>query len=161
MEDILNAFGSILLSPDVFLVLAAGVFLGLIVGVIPGLNDTITMAVIMPITFTMPPAYAFMLLVGVYCSACYGGSVPAILLKIPGTAASVVTTFDGYPMAQKGQAGLAVGLSTISSVFGGLFATLVLMFFAPMLAKYALRFGPPEYFSLGIFGLATVAGMSG
>ncbi len=161
MENILNAFGSILLSPDVFLVLAAGVFLGLIVGVIPGLNDTITMAVIMPITFTMPPAYAFMLLVGVYCSACYGGSVPAILLKIPGTAASVVTTFDGYPMAQKGQAGLAVGLSTISSVFGGLFATLVLMFFAPMLAKYALRFGPPEYFSLGIFGLATVAGMSG
>ena len=161
MEYIVTALSDILFSPDVLLVLTAGVFLGLVVGVIPGLNDTITMAVIMPITFTMPPQYAFMLLVGVYCSACYGGSIPAILLKIPGTAASVVTTFDGYPMAQKGQAGLAVGLSTISSVFGGLFSTFVLMFFAPILASYALRFGPAEYFSLGIFGLATVAGMSG
>ena len=161
MEDILTAFTTILTSPDIFMILAAGVFLGLVVGVIPGLNDTITMAVIMPVTFGMPPQYAFMLLVGVYCSACYGGSIPAILLKIPGTASSVVTTFDGYPMAQKGQAGLAVGISTISSVFGGIFSTIVLMFFAPKLAGYALRFGPPEYFALGIFGLATVAGMSG
>lgn len=161
MENILTAFQTILFSPDVFFVLTAGVFLGLIVGVIPGLNDTITMAVIMPITFTMPPQYAFMLLVGVYCSACYGGSIPAILLKIPGTASSVVTTFDGFPMAQKGEAGLAVGLSTISSVIGGILSTIVLMFFAPRLASYALKFGPPEYFALGIFGLATVAGMSG
>ncbi len=160
MEHLLPAFGAVL-SPDVFLVLAAGVLLGLVVGAIPGLNDTITMAVLVPVTFAMKPDYAFCLLVGVYCSACYGGSIPAILLKIPGTASSVVTTMDGYPMAQKGQAGLALGISTISSVAGGIISSLVLMFFAPSLANYALRFGPPEYFALAVLGISTVAGMSG
>ncbi len=149
------------LTPDVLFVLAMGVLLGLVVGAIPGLNDTITLAVLVPVTFSMQPNYAFALLVGVYCAACYGGSIPAILLKIPGTASSVVTLNDGYPMAMKGQAGLALGISTISSVVGGIISSLVLIFFAPKLAVYALSFGPPEYFSLAILGLSTVAGMSG
>lgn len=149
------------LTPDVFLVLVLGVLLGLVVGAIPGLNDTITLAVLVPVTFSMPPNYAFALLVGVYCAACYGGSIPAILLKIPGTASSVVTLNDGYPMAMSGRAGLALGISTISSVIGGIISALVLIFFAPKLAVYALSFGPPEYFSLAILGLSTVAGMSG
>lgn len=160
MEHILGAFVDIF-SPDVFLVLVAGVCIGLVVGALPGLNDTITLAVIVPVTFSMDPRYAFMLLVGVYSSACYGGSIPAILLKIPGTASSVVTTLDGYPMAQKGEAGLALGISTTSSVFGGISSALVLMFLAPVLATYALRFGPPEYFALAVLGLSTVVGMSG
>ena len=160
MEHILGAFVDIF-TPGVFFTLLFGVCIGLIVGSLPGLNDTITLAVIVPVTFSMDPRYAFMLLVGVYCSACYGGSIPAILLKIPGTASSVVTTLDGYPMAQKGQAGLALGISTTSSVFGGITSSLVLMFLAPILATYALRFGPPEYFALAVLGLSTVVGMSG
>ncbi|SHN57653.1 tripartite tricarboxylate transporter permease [Desulfovibrio litoralis] len=160
MEQIFLALGSIF-SPDVLLVLSLGVLLGLIVGAIPGLNDTITLAVLVPVTFSMNPLYAFALLVGVYCAACYGGSIPAILLKIPGTASSVVTTIDGYAMANKGEAGLALGISTISSVAGGVISAIVLVFFAPTLAKYALHFGPPEYFALAVLGLSTVAGMSG
>ena len=160
MEHILSSFGAVL-SPDVLPVLALGVLLGLVVGAVPGLNDTITLAVLVPVTFNMPAQYALAMLVGVYCSACYGGSIPAILLKIPGTASSVVTLMDGYAMARKGQAGLALGISTISSVAGGLFSALVLMFFAPPLASYALRFGPPEYFAMAVLGLSTVAGMSG
>ncbi|MCF0253443.1 MAG: tripartite tricarboxylate transporter permease [Duodenibacillus sp.] len=158
--SLLSAFGTIF-TPDIFLMLAFGVLLGLVVGATPGLNDTITLAVLVPISFSMPPTYAFALLVGVYCSACYGGSIPAILLKIPGTASSVVTTIDGYAMTQKGQAGLALGVSTISSVAGGIVSSLALMFFAPSLASYALRFGPPEYCMLAVLGLSTVAGMSG
>lgn len=160
MEHILGAFLD-LLHPSVFAFLFFGVVLGLIVGSLPGLNDTITLAVLIPVTFSMEPQQAFALLVGVYCSACYGGSIPAILLKIPGTASSVVTTLDGYPMTQKGEAGLALGISTTSSVFGGLTSSLILMFLAPVLASYALKFGPPEYFALAILGLSTVAGMSG
>ncbi len=161
MDSILLSQFLTVFTPDIFLMLAFGVLLGLVVGAIPGLNDTITLAVLVPVTFSMSPDYAFALLVGVYCAACYGGSIPAILLKIPGTASSVVTTNDGYPMAQQGKAGLALGISTISSVVGGITSALVLMFFAPVLAGYALRFGPPEYFALAILGLSTVAGMSG
>src|SRR6056297_1260884 len=160
MEHILGAFMD-LLHPSVFAFLFFGVTLGLVVGSLPGMNDTITLAVLIPVTFSMDPRHAFALLVGVYCSACYGGSIPAILLKIPGTASSVVTTIDGYPMAQRGEAGQALGISTTSSVFGGLMSSLILMFLAPVLASYALKFGPPEYFALSILGLSTVAGMSG
>jgi len=160
MEHILGAFID-LLNPYVFGFLFFGVTLGLIVGSLPGMNDTITLAVLIPVTFSMDPRYAFALLVGVYCSACYGGSIPAILLKIPGTASSVVTTIDGYAMTQKGLAGQALGISTTSSVFGGLVSSVILMFLAPVLARYALKFGPPEYFALAVLGLSTVAGMSG
>lgn len=140
--------------------LLAGVTLGLVVGSIPGLNDTITLAVLVPITFAMPSDIAFPLLVGVYCSACFGGAFPAILLKIPGTASSVLTAVDGHAMVQKGQAGLALGIATYSSAFAGVISALVLMFFAPVLAEYALNFGPAEYFSLSILGLSTVIGMA-
>lgn len=150
-----------LADPTVFLFLLGGVAIGLIVGSIPGLNDSITLAVLIPVTFSMHPDYAFPLLVGIYCAACYGGSIPAILLRIPGTASSVVTAMDGHVMAQKGQAGQALGISTYSSVFGGITSSIILLFFAPILASYALKFGPPEYFALALMGLSTVAGMSG
>lgn len=160
MENLILAFSQIML-PSVFIFLFAGVLIGLVVGSIPGINDTVTLAVLIPISFTLEPSSALMLLVGVYCSACYGGSIPAILLKIPGTASSVVTLLDGYPMTKRGQAGKALGISTISSVFGGLASSLVLMFFAPALAIYALKFGPAEYCALAILGFSTVAGLSG
>lgn len=148
------------LSLNAFLFLTLGVFLGLIVGAIPGLNDNITLAILIPITFGMDAKIAMMLLVGVYASACYGGSLPAILLKIPGTASSVVTCRDGYAMTLKGEANQALGISAVSSVFGGIMSSLVLIFFAPFLARQALRFGPPEYFALTILGISTVVGMS-
>ncbi len=160
MEHIFSSFVH-LTDPIIFSFLLGGVVVGLLVGSIPGLNDSITLAVLIPVTFAMEPDYAFPLLVGVYCSACYGGSIPAILLKIPGTASSVVTTLDGYAMTQKGEAGQALGISTTSSVFGGITSSIVLLFFAPVLASYALKFGPPEYFALSLLGLSTVAGMSG
>ncbi len=150
-----------LADPMVFLFLIGGVAVGLTVGSIPGLNDSITLAVLIPVTFSLDPDYAFPLLVGIYCAACYGGSIPAILLRIPGTASSVVTALDGYAMAQKGEAGQALGISTFSSVFGGITSSIILLFFAPVLASYALKFGPPEYFALALLGLSTVAGMSG
>lgn len=151
----------VILQPHVFLMLAGGVLLGLVVGVIPGLNDTITISILIPITFAMEPIVGLAMLVGIYCAACYGGSFASILVGIPGTASSVVTTQDGYPMARKGLAGQALSISTASSVFGGVFSTLVLMFAAPWLAEQALRFGPAEYFALAVFGLSTIAGMGG
>lgn len=158
--SMLLASGGHLLTLWPFLSLLAGVTLGLVVGSIPGLNDTITLAVLVPITFAMPSDIAFPLLVGVYCSACFGGSFPAILLKIPGTASSVLTAIDGYAMTQKGQAGRALGIATYSSFIGGIVSSLVLIFFAPVLSQYALQFGPAEYFSLCILGLSTVVGMA-
>lgn len=160
LENILMGFEQVF-QVNTFFALFAGIFIGLIVGALPGLNDSITMAVIIPVTFGMNPKVAMMLLVGVYVSACYGGSIPAILLNIPGTASSVVTCMDGYKMTQKGKGGLALGVSTISSVFGGLLSSMVLMFLSPFLAKQALRFGPPEYFALAIMGISTVVGMAG
>lgn len=140
--------------------LLIGVIIGLVVGTLPGMNDNITIAVLIPITFGMEPQSAMMLLVGIYCATCFGGSFPAILLKIPGTASSVVTTFDGYPMALKGQGGQALGISTISSTIGGVISGIALLTLAPFLAVQALKFGPAEYFSLIILGLCTVIGMA-
>lgn len=160
MENILLGFQQIL-QPATLFALFIGVSLGLTVGAIPGLNDSITMAILIPISFGFEPAVAVMLLVGIYTSACYGGSIPAILLNIPGTASSLVTTIDGYAMTKKGEAGQALGISTMSSVFGGVMSSLILIFLSPVLARWALNFGPPEYFALAILGISTVVGMAG
>jgi putative tricarboxylic transport membrane protein len=158
-ENLLLGFSEIFgLGP--ILVLALGVLLGLIVGATPGINDTITMVILIPITFGMVPNMAFPLLIGVYVAACYGGSIPAILLKIPGTVSSIITSIDGSALAAKGEQELAIGIATYSSVFGGIMSSLVLIFIAPFLATQALRFGPPEYFALGILGMATTSSMA-
>src|SRR5699024_8724295 len=140
--------------------LLLGVLLGIVIGFLPGMNDNIAFAVFIPITFGMDPQIAMMIMVGIYCSTSIGGSFPAILLKIPGTASSVVTALDGYPMTQKNQGGLALGIATISSVFGGIISAILLITMAPFLAEQALKFGPVEYFSLTILGLSTVVGMA-
>lgn len=160
MENILLGFSQ-LADPMVFLMLFIGVILGLTVGALPGLNDSITIAVLIPVTFGMPPQLAFALLVGVYVSSACGGSIPAVLLEIPGTASAMVTAQDGYKLRQKGHGLQTLSVCMTSSVFGGLSSALVLMFFAPLLASFALKFGPPEYFMLGVLGIATVIGMAG
>lgn len=160
MGNIVLGFQQVFM-PLNLLVLVGGVLIGMVVGALPGLNDSITLAVLIPVTFGMEPQTAMCLLIGIYVSACYGGSIPSILLKIPGTASSVVTAFDGQPMTNKGQAGLALSISTTSSVFGGILSSLVLLFFSPFLAAQALKFGPPEYLMLAIMGMSTVVGMAG
>ena len=145
---------------DTLFILFLGVLLGVIVGALPGLNDAITMSVLIPITFGMNPQVAMCMLVGVYVSACYGGSIPAILLKIPGTASAMLTTVDGEPMARRGETGLALSISTCSSFFGGLFSSIVLLIFSPLLASVALKFGPSEYLMMALLGLSTITGLS-
>ena len=119
MSGILLGLGQ-LAQPMALLALLGGVVIGLIVGSLPGLNDSITMAVLIPITFGMEPCVAICLLIGIYCASACGGSVPSILLKIPGTASATVTAYDGYPMSQKGKSGEALGLAISSSTFGGI-----------------------------------------
>ena len=160
MENILLGFQQ-LADPIVLLTLFLGVLLGLTVGALPGLNDSITIAVLIPVTFGMDSRLAFALLVGIYVSSACGGSIPAVLLEIPGTASAMVTAYDGYQLRQKGHGLEALSVCMTSSTFGGISSALVLMFLAPLLASFALKFGPPEYFMLGMLGIATVIGMAG
>ncbi|MDI6726880.1 MAG: tripartite tricarboxylate transporter permease [Smithellaceae bacterium] len=130
-----------------------GVFLGTLIGVLPGLGPTATIAMLLPITFTLPPVSALIMLAGIYYGSQYGGSTTSILVNLPGEAASVVTTLDGYQMARRGRAGVALATAAIGSFFAGTVATLLLALFAPPLAAIALKFGPADYFSLMVLGL--------
>lgn len=159
MQNLLIGFAEIFTNPMCLGLLIFGTMLGLTVGALPGLNSAITMSVLIPMTFGMDPSVALAMLAGIYVGATTGGSVSAILLKVPGTGAAVVTAFDGHEMYKNGQGGLALGIATTSSVFGGVTSAIVLCFFAPFLAKQALRFGPPEYFMLAVMGLCSVIGM--
>lgn len=140
--------------------LFAGVMVGLVIGAIPGLTTNMAIAIMVPITYTMDPSVAFVFLVAIYCSGAYAGSIAAILIGIPGTGAAVATTIDGHPMAKNGEAGRALFLATVFSVFGGIASTIVLFFAAPQLARAAVKLGPSEYLALGIFGIVTVSSMS-
>jgi putative tricarboxylic transport membrane protein len=130
-----------------------GVFLGTAIGVLPGLGPVATIAILLPITFGLPPVAALIMLSGIYYGAQYGGSTTAILVNLPGESASVVTALDGYQMARQGKAGRALATAAIGSFFAGTAATVLLALFAPPLADLALEFGPPEYFSLMVLGL--------
>src|SRR5262245_50189802 len=130
-----------------------GVLLGTIIGVLPGIGPVTTVAMLLPISFTLQPESALILLAGIYYGAQYGGSTTAILVNIPGEASSVVTTIDGHQMALQGRAGPALGIAAIGSFFAGCVATLLIAFAAPPLAAVALQFGPAEYFSLMVCGL--------
>jgi TctA family transporter len=130
-----------------------GVFLGTAIGVLPGLGPVATIAMLLPITFNLPPVSALIMLSGIYYGAQYGGSTTAILVNLPGESSSVVTCIDGYQMARRGRAGQALAIAAIGSFIAGTFATLVVAGFAPPLAEFALKFGPAEYFSLMVLGL--------
>lgn len=137
-----------------------GVVAGTIIGSIPGLTATMAVAVLVPITFSMEPASALILLGAIYTGAIYGGAYAAILLNTPGTPSAIATTFDGYPMAKRGDGDLAVALACFASVAGGLVGAMALLFLAPPLSEVALAFGPGEYFWLSIFGLSLIASLS-
>ena len=139
-----------------------GALLGTLIGVLPGLGPVPTIAMLLPITFGLPPVSALIMLAGIYYGAQYGGSTTAILINLPGESSSVVTAIDGYQMARKGRAGAALATAAIGSFFAGSVATFLLAVFAPPLADLALKFGPPEYFALMVLGLvASVALASG
>ena len=127
--------------------------LGTLIGVLPGIGPVATIAMLLPITFALPPVSALIMLAGIYYGAQYGGSTTAILVNLPGEASSVVTCLDGYQMARQGRAGTALPIAAIGSFFAGTFATLLVAAFAPPLAEVALKFGPAEYFSLMVLGL--------
>ena len=158
MDTIVLGF-STLLEPGVLSFLLLGVFCGLIVGSIPGLNENIAFAVFIPFSFSLAPTYALALMVGVYCAAAVGGAMPAVMIKVPGTASAVLTAVDGNAMVRRGKANTALSIAIFSSVFGGLSSALVLLFFAPVLADVALRFGYVENFALCVLGIAAVVGM--
>ncbi len=160
MVDIITALNMVLV-PGNLLALAMGVLVGIAFGCMPGLSVNMGLALLFPLAFSLHGIGGILLLLGIYCGAIYGGSISAILLKTPGTPASVATTLDGYPMATKlGQPGRALGLSTTASTFGGIFSTVCLIIMAPLLAKVALQFSKPEYFALAIFGLSIITSVS-
>ena len=139
---------------------ALGTLLGIIFGALPGLTSTMAVALLIPITFGLPPVAGMGMLVGAFCGGTAGGAVAATLLRIPGTPASICTTFDAFPMARQGKAGLALGTSIAASFIGGIFSLMVLALVAPQLARFALKFGPTEYFSLAVLGLTIIASIS-
>ncbi|WP_298854148.1 tripartite tricarboxylate transporter permease [uncultured Ruegeria sp.] len=148
------------MSPLNLVLALFGVAAGTIIGSIPGLTATMAVAVLVPLTFTMSPDSALILMGAIYTGAIYGGAYAAILLNTPGTPSAIATTFDGYPMAKRGDGDLAVSVACLSSVVGGLVGALALLMLAPPLAEAALAFGPVEYFWLAIFGLSLIAALS-
>ena len=160
MADVLTALGMIMVPMNI-LGLVGGVLVGIAFGCMPGLSVNMGLALLFPLAFTFKGIGGILMLLGIYCGAIYGGSISAILLKTPGTPASVATTLDGYPMATTlHQPGRALGLSTMASTFGGIFSTICLILLAPQLAKIALQFSKPEYFALAIFGLSIITSVS-
>jgi len=134
-----------------------GCFLGTLIGVLPGIGPMATIAMLMPITFALPPVAALIMLAGIYYGAQYGGSTTSILVNLPGETSSVVTCIDGYQMARQGRAGAALAIAAIGSFFAGTVCTLIVAMFGPPLADMALKFGSPEYFSLMLMGLVAAA----
>ena len=160
MLDILNHIVAAvpqMFSLSVMLAMVVGTAVGIAVGALPGLSATMGIAVLIPLTFSMDPLPALAMMAGIYNGAMYGGSIPAILLRIPGTPAGVATVFDGYPMAQKGEGKLALRISLVSSSIGSAASAIALLLMAPPLALIALKFSPGNYFWLAAFGLMTIA----
>ena len=150
-------------TPENLMIALIGCFLGTIVGLLPGLGPINGVAILLPIAFAMklPPESALILLCAVYAGCEYGGRISAILLNVPGDAGAVMTTMDGYPMAKQGLAGPALSMSAVASFFGALLATVGIVLFAPLLAEWAIAFGPAEYFVLMVLALCCLGGLVG
>lgn len=159
MEHLLFGF-EVLFQWQNLLAVAAGSLIGMMIGALPGLGPSIGVALLLPFTYNMPATAALLLLVALYQSAEYGGSISSILLSTPGTPAATATLLDGYAMNKQGYPGKALGYSLTASTVGGFLGVFVLIFLSQALAKVALTFGPPEYFALGVFGLTAVASLS-
>ncbi|MGI9388032.1 MAG: tripartite tricarboxylate transporter permease [Methyloligellaceae bacterium] len=159
--DNISAAFELVANFESFLALAVGVLVGVFAGAIPGMSATMAVALTLPFTFTLQPITGILLLLGVYKGGIFGGCIPAILIKTPGTPASSATVLDGYPMAENGQAGKALGMALYSSCTADMMSNLALILFAGWLASFALSFGPPEFFTLILFSLTIIAGVSG
>ncbi len=154
---------AVALQPTNLLLAFLGVLLGTVVGMLPGVGPINTIAILIPITFalSLPATSAIIMFAGIYYGSQYGNSISSILLNVPGTASAVVTALDGYPMARKGRAGPALAMSAIASFFGGTLSIFFLIFFAPLLAQWAINFGPAEYFVLMVFAFSTLSSLTG
>lgn len=148
-------------DPTLIALLVCATLGGVVIGALPGLNATTGAALLLPFTLTMEPIAAISILTAIYCSATFAGAITAILINTPGTSASATTCLDGYPMAVRGEAGRALGLAVVSSTIGGVFSVIVLMLAAPLLARAAYSFAPPEYFALTVFGLSMLVSIGG
>jgi len=160
MLEALTAIGSVFFDPYLLFLIFATTIIGIVIGVLPGLGATTGAALLLPFTLTMTPVHAIAVLATIYVAATFAGSITAILINTPGTSAAAATTFDGFPLAQRGEAGRALGVAVMSSTFGGVVSVIVLCFAAPLLARVAYEFRPPEYFALTIFGLSMLASIS-
>jgi putative tricarboxylic transport membrane protein len=158
--DVLAAAIAAAFRPDTLIATAAGSVVGLVFGAIPGLTFSTALVLMMPFTFGIDTVPAIALLFGVYSGGMTGGAVSAILLGIPGTPSAAATVFDGYPMALKGEASVALGASVVASAFGGLFSLVVMMLALEQVAAIAIRFGPAEIFALVLLGLSTICGLA-
>jgi putative tricarboxylic transport membrane protein len=152
---------SVAMQPMNLLYAFIGCVLGTLIGVLPGLGPAAGTAILIPVTFSLDPIGAIIMLSAIYYGAMYGGTITSVLVNVPGEAASVITCLDGYQMAKQGRAGPALGIAAIGSFIGGTFATMALMVVSLPLASFALRFGPPEVFALLVVGLSLVTGLSG
>src|SRR5829696_6408108 len=162
MQDIAALFHgfAVALTPFNLLLMFNGVSLGVIIGVLPGLGGANGIAILLPLTFTMPPTSAIIMLSCIYWGALFGGAITSILFNIPGEPWSVATTFDGYPMAQQGRAGEALTGAFTSSFIGALVAVIMITFLSPVVASFALEFGPPEFFAVYLLTFCAFVGMS-
>ena len=160
-ESSLTYFFMAWLRPHLMLLTAAGTLAGIYVGAIPGLSVTMAVSILISFTFSWDVNNALALMVGIYCGGVYGGSRTAILLNIPGAPAAIATSFDGFPLAERGEAGQAIGVSTVISVFGGFIGVVVLALAAPVVAEFSLKFAPRDYLLLAIMGILLVGSLSG
>ena len=162
MEELVNLFHgfAVALQPFNIMVMIVGIVLGVIIGVLPGLGGANGVAILLPLTFSMPPTSAIIMLSCIYWGALFGGAITSILFNIPGEPWSVATTFDGYPMAQQGKAGEALTAAFTSSFVGALFAVIMITLVAPLVAGFALRFGPAEKFAVYFLAFCSFVGMS-
>ncbi|WP_415834004.1 tripartite tricarboxylate transporter permease, partial [Kerstersia similis] len=161
MNDALQYFLIAWTDPKLLMMAAIGTFAGIYIGAIPGLSVTMAVSILISFTFKWPVNEALVLIAGIYLGGVYGGSRASILLNIPGGPAQIATSLDGYPIAKRGEAGLAIGLTTVVSVIGGFIAIAVLAIAAPVVSEFALTFGPREYLLLAAWGLLLVGSLSG
>src|SRR5688500_8992459 len=160
LESLFLGF-QVAVTPFNQMIAVIGIMLGTIIGVLPGLGGANGVAILLPLTFTMPPTSAIILLTSIYWGALFGGAITSVLFNIPGEPWSVATTFDGYPMARNGQGGQALTAAFTSSFVGAFFSIVLITFFAPVLAEIALKFGPPEFFAIQLLTFSSFVGLGG
>jgi putative tricarboxylic transport membrane protein len=155
-SNVIAGFG-VVLEPMNLLYCLIGVIIGMLIGVMPGLGPVATISILLPLTYTIDPVAAIIMLAGIFYGAQYGGTITSVLLRLPGEASSVVTVFDGHALAKKGKAGTALGIAAIGSFIGGTISIIGLTLVAPLIASVALSFGPPEYAMLALLGILLVS----